>query len=74
MTENGDPFEYPIAERINGIIKNEYLKHYSITTQPNAMQLLEKIVYKYNQQRSHQSINMLSPELVHQHKLLVNRI
>ena len=41
MTENGDPFEYPIAERINGIIKNEYLKHYSITTQPNAMQLLE---------------------------------
>jgi len=26
MTENGDPLENPIAERINGIIKNEYLK------------------------------------------------
>jgi len=37
------------------------------------MQLLEKIVWKYNQQRPHQSINMLTPEIVHQQKLLVNR-
>jgi len=73
MTENGDPLENPIAERINGIIKNEYLKYYSITNQSNAMQLLEKIVWKYNQQRPHQSINMLTPEIVHQQKLLVNR-
>jgi len=73
MTENGDPLENPIAERINGIIKNEYLKHHSITNQSNAMELLEKIVSKYNQQRPHQSINMLTPELVHQQKLLVNR-
>ena len=25
MTENGDPLENPIAERINGILKDEYL-------------------------------------------------
>lgn len=31
MTQSGDPLENPIAERINGIIKNEYLKHYSVT-------------------------------------------
>jgi len=73
MTENGDPLENPIAERINGIIKNEYLKHYSITNQSTAMQILERVVTKYNQQRPHQSINMLTPELVHHHKLLVNR-
>ena len=73
MTENGDPLENPIAERINGIIKNEYLKHYSITNQLNAMKVLESIIIKYNQQRPHQSINMLTPELVHQQKLLVNR-
>ena len=73
MTENGDPLENPIAERINGIIKNEYLKYHTILNQSNAMQLLEKIVFKYNQQRPHQSINMLTPELVHQKKLLVNR-
>lgn len=73
MTENGDPLENPIAERINGIIKNEYLKHYSITNQSTAMQILERVVTKYNQQRPHQSINMLTPELVHHRKLLVNR-
>lgn len=73
MTENGDPLENPIAERINGIIKNEYLKHHPITNQTNAMQILERVVIKYNQQRPHQSINMLTPELVHHHKLLVNR-
>ncbi|MDB5015054.1 MAG: Transposase, partial [Daejeonella sp.] len=32
MTENGDPLENAVAERINGILKGEYLKHYSITT------------------------------------------
>jgi transposase InsO family protein len=73
MTETGDPLENPIAERINGIIKNEYLKYYSITNQSNAMQILEQVVCKYNQQRPHQSINMLTPELVHQRKILVNR-
>jgi len=73
MTENGDPLENPIAERINGIIKNEYLKHHTITNQKNAIQILEQVVVKYNQQRPHQSIKMLTPELVHQHKLLVNR-
>jgi putative transposase len=73
MTENGDPLENPIAERINGIIKNEYLKHYSITDQTNAMQILERVVARYNQQRPHQSINMLTPEHVHHYKLLVNR-
>jgi hypothetical protein len=25
MTESGDPLENPVAERINGIIKEEYL-------------------------------------------------
>ena len=28
MTENGDPLENPIAERVNGIIKDEYLNRY----------------------------------------------
>lgn len=73
MTQTGDPLENPVAERINGIIKNEYLKHHTITNQTNAMQILERVVVKYNQQRPHQSINMLTPELVHHHKLLVNR-
>ena len=73
MTENSDPLENPIAERINGIIKDEYLKHYAITNQSEAMTLLEVIVSRYNHQRPHQSIRMLTPELVHKNQLLVNR-
>ncbi|MBK7231992.1 MAG: transposase [Saprospiraceae bacterium] len=30
MTENGDPLENAIAERVNGIIKEEYLETYEI--------------------------------------------
>ena len=32
MTENGDPLENAIAERVNGIIKEKYLNHYQIKT------------------------------------------
>ena len=73
MTENGDPLENPIAERINGIIKDEYLIHYAIQDQHQAINLLNSIVARYNQQRPHQSINMLTPEVVHEHELLVNK-
>lgn len=73
MTENSDPLDNPIAERINGIIKHEYLKHYPISNQSEAMILLDIIVSRYNHQRPHQSIRMLTPEHVHKNKLLVNR-
>ncbi len=73
MTESGDPLENPVAERINGIIKHEYLKHYKISNQAQAMEQLECIVNRYNKERPHQSINMLTPEIVHQKHLLVNR-
>lgn len=73
MTESGDPLENPIAERINGIIKNEYLKHYSITNQPEAMKLLKEVVNRYNKARPHQSINLLTPENVHENEIRVNR-
>ena len=32
MTENGDPLENAVAERINGIIKEEYLQDYKVNT------------------------------------------
>jgi len=73
MTENGDPLENPIAERVNGIIKQEYLSHYTIYDQYQATQLLETIIKTYNQKRPHQSINMLTPEVVHQKQLSVNK-
>lgn len=72
MTENGDPLENALAERMNGIIKNEYLQFESIN-KSTAMQILQSTVFKYNEQRPHTSINMLTPDVVHNQQLLVNR-
>ena len=65
MTENGDPLENPIAERINGIIKGEYLETYTVKTIQQAQQLLDQVVTLYNEQRPHLSLGNLTPDWVH---------
>lgn len=73
MTENGDPLENAIAERVNGIIKEEFLNHYSPKNQSEVMELLNLSVNIYNTQRPHMSCNMLTPEDVHQNNLPIQR-
>jgi len=73
MTQSGDPLDNAIAERINGIIKHEYLKHYGQFNLQQATGLLKQIVESYNQRRPHLSIQMNTPYKVHQQKLQVNR-
>jgi putative transposase len=74
MTENGDPLENAIAERVNGIIKEEFLNHYSLKNQSEVMEVLNQSVSIYNTQRPHMSCNMLTPEDVHQNNLPVERV
>jgi len=73
MTENGDPLENPIAERINGILKDEYLRHYPLTSINQAAELLMDVVDRYNRLRPHQSINLITPDVAHEKQLLINR-
>lgn len=68
MTENGDPKENAIAERLNGIIKNEYLKKYKPKSFDQALFLLKRSVNLYNQQRPHLSINLHTPDFTHHNK------
>lgn len=65
MTENGDPLENAIAERLNGIIKEEYLAHYQYKNIHELQCKLDKAVYYYNKQRPHLSCTMMTPEQVH---------
>ena len=65
MTENGDPLENAIAERINGIIKGEYLENYDISNIKEAKALLKDVVELYNNDRPHMSIGNLTPNQVH---------
>lgn len=73
MTENGDPLENALAERINGIIKQEYLEHYTVNNITDARILLNQAVNYYNEQRPHMSCGWLTPALVHEHKLTVKK-
>jgi transposase InsO family protein len=65
MTENGDPLENAIAERINGIIKEEYLDTYDVMNIKEAKELLSNVVILYNKERPHMSISNLTPDQVH---------
>lgn len=74
MTENGDPLENALAERVNGIIKEEYLDCYEVETIQEATLLLGQVVNLYNQERPHMSIGNLTPEQVHQSDLKTERL
>lgn len=61
MTENGDPYENALAERVNGILKGEYLdKQYD--DKQKAKSDIAKAIKLYNTQRLHMSIGMKTPE------------
>ena len=59
MCEN--VYENPHAERINGTIKNNYLKGYNPTCFDNLKRELNKAVYMYNHEKSHSSIHHFTP-------------
>lgn len=66
MTENGDPRENAIAERVNGIIKDEYLQAYTVKKIKEAKQGLSFAVKLYNEDRPHNSISNNVPNEVHE--------
>ena len=68
MTENGDPLENAIAERVNGIIKDEYLDNYQVSTINQAKDLLKAVIELYNTERPHMSISNFTPNQIHQSK------
>ena len=74
MTENGDPLENAIAERVNGILKNEYLKYYHVTNIADAKKHLKNAITLYNEQRPHMSIGLLIPNTVHQNNLKTEKL
>lgn len=71
MTENGDPLENAIAERVNGILKDEWLYEMGIMDRCAMRKTIDRIIPVYNSERPHLSISMLTPNEAHQsHKKL----
>lgn len=74
MTETSEPTDNAIAERVNGILKEEYLSHHQIGTLTMARKVLNRSVKLYNVDRPHLSIGMLTPQLVHQHSIRTEKL
>jgi len=65
MTENGDPSENAKAERVNGILKDEFLLDQTFASHQEAQAAVDKGVRTYNQRRPHASCDYLTPEEAH---------
>jgi transposase InsO family protein len=65
MTENGDPYENAIAERINGILKYEFLIIDGFKNHIEALKVIKESVGIYNDERPHLSCKMLTPNRTH---------
>lgn len=65
MTENGDPYENAVAERVNGILKDEYGLDNTFANYHHAHEAVKVAVDKYNNKRPHRSCDMLTPAKAH---------
>jgi len=66
MTQNSDPYENAVAERINGILKQEFNIDKYNQDLPIMKQITRETVEIYNGKRPHLSNNMLTPNQMHQ--------
>lgn len=65
MTENGDPYENALAERINGIIKTEFNLYSSPLGFEQTSKQISKSIKSYNELRPHASCDYLTPAQAH---------
>ncbi len=61
MTENGDPYENAVAERVNGILKDEWIDREQYDDFMQAKDRMDEIIHTYNTFRPHLSYSMLTP-------------
>ena len=65
MTDGYDCYQNALAERVNGILKQEFL-HYRCKSFDELRSLVKQSVTIYNQLRPHLSLGMKTPEEVHE--------
>lgn len=73
MTEKYDPYQNAIAERINGILKQEFIGSLKINKLEMMRAFIENSIYVYNNYRPHFSNYYLTPKQMHEQVLLPRR-
>jgi transposase InsO family protein len=68
MTENSDPLENAVAERINKTVKEEFTeeKQISFSNLREAKIMIAQIVKFYNDERPHRSLEMFTPSMAYE--------
>lgn len=69
MTQNADPYENALAERMNRTLKEEFGLGKTLANLGQAQQLVKQAVALYNNYRPHLSLHMNTPQKVHQEKI-----
>jgi len=71
MTDGYDCYQNALAERVNGILKNELL-----TTLPQNLEqaatMVQQAVYIYNHERPHTALQYKTPDAVHRASVETN--
>ena len=65
MTQQYDPYENAVAERINGILKQEFGLGKTIVNLKLAKKMVKRAVRIYNSKRMHYSLNFKTPDFAH---------
>lgn len=74
MTEQYDPYENAVAERVNGILKDEFGLDQIFKDNKQLHKQLQESIKLYNNLRPHLSIKMLTPSQAHQqHKIKLKK-
>lgn len=73
MTQNSDPYENAVAERINGILKQEFMIDKYNQKAEIMKQVVKEAVDIYNELRPHYSNYMLTPNQMHLQNLIKMR-
>ena len=70
MTQNSDPYENAVAERINGILKQEFdIDKYDLETKIRR-RMVDESIDIYNEKRPHFSNHYLTPNQMHEQETL----
>lgn len=70
MTENGDPYENAVAERMNGILKDEFGLSEKMDDLAAALQQTHQSIQTYNELRPHLSCHYFTPKQMHQQQTI----
>ncbi len=69
MTENGDPYENALAERMNRTIKEEFGMDRKMKNKQQVQKLVEESIFLYNHKRPHLALRMKTPDQVYNKKI-----